>query len=338
MSFGFSSQALCLLLVSLAPCLGQSPSATQMAVYVLDIDTNIKGEFSSVAPELTEALQTAFSEKRNAFKILERRHLDQLVKANQLEKDLQAISHGEPASAQFVRQVRADGFIRGELVDSPDGLVLTVTLVNLNSEVMWQGQASESRAGWLLHETQKRDATKLAGEAEAHFTPSNSSRDHLPSDRRDVPTPRPNTSSSGPSPVNQSDSPSSSTGSTGVVASDNYLAFTVRNCELFGRQLKCLGSVTNRDEKRRAFGIGHSSYLVDDSGNQFPITRSKLGATELEQELEPDLPMSFEIYAGGLPSTLSRISLVLRYVVRPRLGVSGLGYNVLLRNISVSQK
>jgi hypothetical protein len=175
MSYGFSGQALCLLLMLLAPCLGQSPSATRLAVYVLDIDTNMKGEFSLVAPELTEALQTAFSEKRSAFNVLERRHLDQLVKANQLEKDLQAISRGEPVSAQIVRQVRADGFIRGNLIDSPDGVVLTVTLVDLNSEVMWQGQASESRAGWLLHETQKRNATKLAAEAEERFKPSNSS-------------------------------------------------------------------------------------------------------------------------------------------------------------------
>jgi hypothetical protein len=155
----------------------RSSLATQMATYVLDVDTNIKGEFGLVAPQLTEALQTAFSEKRDVFKILERRHLDQLVKANQLEKDLQAISHGEPASPQFVRQVRADGFIRGELIDGPDGVVLTVTLVNLNSEVMWEGQAKESRAGWLLHDTQTKDAAKLAGEAEVHFRPSNPSRD-----------------------------------------------------------------------------------------------------------------------------------------------------------------
>jgi hypothetical protein len=179
MSFRISCQAFSLLLVLLAPCFSQSTSGTQIAVYVLAIDTNIKGEFSSVAPELTEALQTAFSDKSAAFKILERRHLDQLVKANQLEKDIQAISRGEPASPQFVRQVRADAFVRGELADSPDGVTLTVTLVNLNSEVMWQGQASESRAAWLLHETQKRDTAKLAEEAELHFRPANLSRDVL---------------------------------------------------------------------------------------------------------------------------------------------------------------
>ncbi len=162
MTLGFHrfAQALCVFFVMLEACLAQSaprthagpkPAAatTQMATYVLDVDTNTKGEFGSVAPQLTEALQTAFSEKRDVFKILERRHLDQLVKASQLERDLQSISHGEPASAQFVRQVRADGFIRSELVDGPDGVVLTVTLVNLNSEVMWAGQARESSAGWL---------------------------------------------------------------------------------------------------------------------------------------------------------------------------------------------
>jgi hypothetical protein len=96
---------------------GTAHPTKQIATYVLDVDTNMKGEFGAVAPQLTEGLQTAFSEKRDTFKILERHHLDQLVKANQLEKDSQANSHGEPASEQFVRQVRADGVIRGELID-----------------------------------------------------------------------------------------------------------------------------------------------------------------------------------------------------------------------------
>lgn len=167
----FCSRTLCLLSL-IAPCLGQSPPAPQIAVYVLEIDTNIKGEFSSVAPELTQAIQTSFSEKANAFKILERNHLDQIVKANQLERDLQAVSRGEPVSQNLTRRIRADAFIRGELVDGADGVMLTVTLVNLNSEILWQGQASESRAGWLLHETQKKDAAKMAAEAEAHLRPS----------------------------------------------------------------------------------------------------------------------------------------------------------------------
>jgi hypothetical protein len=169
-----------LLITLLEPCVAQSHSTKQIATYILDVDTNMKGEFGAVAPQLTEALQTAFSEKRDTFKILERHHLDQLVKADQLEKDLQAISHGEPASEQFVRQVRADGFIRGELIDGSDGVVLTVTLVNLNSEVMWQGQARESRAGWLVHENQSKDAEKLAEEAETHFKVASSSRDDQP--------------------------------------------------------------------------------------------------------------------------------------------------------------
>jgi hypothetical protein len=182
MSCGFRDRALgfTLFIMLLELCVAQSHPTKQIATYVLDVDTNMKGEFGAVAPQLTEALQTAFSGKRDTFKILERHHLDQLVEANQLEKDLQAISHGEPASEQFVRQVRADAFIRGELIDGSDGVILTVTLVNLNSEVMWQGQARESRAGWLVHDNQSKDAANLAEEAETHFKLASSGRDEQP--------------------------------------------------------------------------------------------------------------------------------------------------------------
>jgi len=131
----------------------------------------MKGDIESVAPALAEALQMAFGEKRNAFTVLERRHLDQVVKANQLERDLYAISHGGRPSEH---QVKADGFLRSELVDGPDGAVLTVTLVSLDSVVIWQGQARESRAAWLVHETQIRNAEKLASEAESHIIPGTS--------------------------------------------------------------------------------------------------------------------------------------------------------------------
>jgi hypothetical protein len=151
-----------------------------MAVYVLDVDTNIKGEFSPVAPELTDALQTAFSEKRDVLKILERSHLDQLVRANQLETDLNSILHGGAVSAQFVRLIHADGFLRSELVDGPDGVVLTVTLVDLNSEILWQGQAIESRASWLLHDIQRKDAARLADQIEVRLSPSHSGLNRPP--------------------------------------------------------------------------------------------------------------------------------------------------------------
>ena len=176
----YSCLILWVLTASLMPCLGQPSLSKPISVYILDVDTNIKGDFSFVAPELTQVLQTAFSAKHDVFNILERSRLDQLVSANQLESDLNSLLHGKTVSSHFVQLIQADGFIRSALVDGPDGVVLTVTLVNLNSEILWQGQIRESRANWLVHDVQIRNAAKLADEAAARFRLSASNQEALP--------------------------------------------------------------------------------------------------------------------------------------------------------------
>jgi hypothetical protein len=236
-----------------------------MAVYVLDVDTNIKGEFSPVAPELTEALQTAFSEKHEVFNILERRHLDQLVRANQLEKDLDAISHGGTASAQFVRQIRADGFIRSELVDSPDGVVLTVTLVNLNSAVIWQAQLSESRAAWLLHDIQKRDAEKLAEEAAVRFKPSEGN----PATQTQSPLSPAvqNPEGQPPSPTGAQHVPEASKAETFVTA---YYRLSAGAARKDGNHLTLSITAESLSDKPIRFVVQTiSCYLLDENGNRW---------------------------------------------------------------------
>ena len=71
-NFLHSCSILWILSASLTPCLGEASTAKPITAYVLDVDTNIKGDFSAVAPELTQALQTAFSAKDDVFNILER--------------------------------------------------------------------------------------------------------------------------------------------------------------------------------------------------------------------------------------------------------------------------
>jgi hypothetical protein len=150
------------------PCLGQRTDQP-LEVYVLDVDSNLTGEFSSVGPALTEAIQSAFSSRSGTFHVLERRHLEQIVKANQLERDFETLVHGGAPSSQFVKLISANGFVRSELVDGSDGAVLTISIIELNSEIVWQGQAQETRAGWLIHANQFKDASKLAQDAEAAF-------------------------------------------------------------------------------------------------------------------------------------------------------------------------
>lgn len=150
--------------------LGNPAASTTLTVYVLDIETNIKGDFSAVAPALTSALETAFAD-RHVFQILDRRNLNLIVKQNQLEKDIQALGQGGQPSQRFIQLVKgADGFIHGELVSGPDGVVLTVTLTGLDSRILWKGEsAAHTLAEWQLRAIQKMEAETLAAKAEARL-------------------------------------------------------------------------------------------------------------------------------------------------------------------------
>lgn len=167
-----SVRALSLLLASLCPAFGQPVPPKPLAVYILEIETDVKGDFSKAAGQLTSALETAFT-NHHAFKVLERRNLSLIVKQNQLEKDLQAVLEGSPLSQRLVRHVQgADGFIYGELKNGADGAVLTLFLTGLNSVRLWEGQASHTLAKWQLSETQKTEAEALAAMAEARLWPA----------------------------------------------------------------------------------------------------------------------------------------------------------------------
>src|ERR1035441_2763498 len=99
----YSLSMLFVFIALLTPCHGQTSPPKPMSVYVLDVTTNLKGDFSTIAPELTQVLQTALSQRHDVFNILERSHLDQLVRAYQLESDLDSILQGKTPSTHFVQ-------------------------------------------------------------------------------------------------------------------------------------------------------------------------------------------------------------------------------------------
>jgi hypothetical protein len=151
-------------------CLSQQLPPKAIKVYLLGVDSDLKGEFSQVAPELTGALRTAFSSQSDFFTLLDRTNLDALVKANQLEGDLDAVFHGAVPSSKLARIAHADiahadGFIRSELRNGADGAVLSVALVKLDSEIPWSTQIIFTLAKWLSNDTQKSAASYLAQDA-----------------------------------------------------------------------------------------------------------------------------------------------------------------------------
>jgi hypothetical protein len=120
---------------------------------------------------------------------------------------------------------------------------------------------------------------------------------------------------------------------------DNSILFTLTSCGHSGPLVKCFGSVTNKDEKRRGLGINVGSFgyytdLFDNLGNQYHVRRARLGAEDSprEQELEPELPIKFMLQFDGVPTNITRASIVLNYVIRP----GARAYKVTLRDLPVT--
>ncbi len=153
---------------------GASPApARPIAVYVLDFQTDLKGENSSIAASMTKAVEAAFSKRREAFNVLSRRELTELIRQNKLEKDLHAVERGDRPSAGFSNQFRtAEGFVRGEMKNEVDGVVLSIALIGLNSEVRWADEKTLSLYQWLSSEVRATEAQKLAAAAAAALLPA----------------------------------------------------------------------------------------------------------------------------------------------------------------------
>lgn len=154
-----------------------------LAIYVLDFDTNIIGENRAVAVNLATSVETAFSQRRADFKVLERRNLNELVRQNKLEQDLHAIRRGDRPSAQFIRLSQADGILQGELkADHLGGVVLTLSLIKLDSEKLWQSQKIHTLYEWLNGDLRARDAVELAADAAASINLPSKSAPHIAQD------------------------------------------------------------------------------------------------------------------------------------------------------------
>lgn len=145
-----------------------------LAIYVLDFDTNIKGEHRTLAVDLATSIETAFSQ-RPVFKIVDRRRVNDIIHQYRMERDLRAFARGEPSSPQFIKQMisQADAMLRGEL--NNDGLgsvILTVSLTKFDSEKPWQSKKVHKLLEWLDPEQQAKDAADLAADAAAKINAS----------------------------------------------------------------------------------------------------------------------------------------------------------------------
>ena len=148
-------------------------AAQPLAIYVSDLDSNIAGENRLVAQYLSDAIETAFTRRRVAFRLLERRKYNEIIQRNKLEKDLQAFTRGGRPSDRLMEQLHeADGVVAGDLRETRlDGVVLTVSLTRMNLEKVWQAQRKHSLYEWLSSEVRDREAESLAADAATVLQP-----------------------------------------------------------------------------------------------------------------------------------------------------------------------
>ena len=84
---------------------GQTAGHTPLAICVLDFDTNLK-ENRSVASDLSTAMETALGKRRNVFRMVERKSVNEIVQRNKAEEQLKAFVRGEKPPARSSSRVR----------------------------------------------------------------------------------------------------------------------------------------------------------------------------------------------------------------------------------------
>ena len=150
---------------------GQAPVHTPLAICVLDFDTNLK-ENRSIATDLSTAMETALGKRRNVFRIVERKSVNDIVKQNKAEDQLKQLVRGEKPPAQLMQKLKGiDALVRGEFSERLGIVTLTVSLTGTDTEKLWQGQRRHQIYDWLNPETQEKEAEALAAEAAATLLP-----------------------------------------------------------------------------------------------------------------------------------------------------------------------
>ncbi len=154
-------------------CCAAPSCAKPLTIYVADFDTNISGESRAVAKQLTEAIDTAFTRRSADFRVLERRKINDVIRANKLESDLRKFAGGGDASQKLRTQLpEIDAIVTGTLQETRlEGVILTIALTRINSEKPWQQQRSHSLLEWLAAKVRNEESVWLAADAASSLLP-----------------------------------------------------------------------------------------------------------------------------------------------------------------------
>jgi hypothetical protein len=158
-----SGRVIFLLTVLLPSAFGQSSRPKPLMLSFNNVDTNIKGDFGDVALQISSRIRLAFAGKGKFFGIVDASDTSGMSKQKQNEEEVDK-ANGVPVSPHRLKRHHSDANFSGTLKETPDGVVLELTIQELDL-VLWQQQATHTKAQWQLIDIQNKDIARLVHDA-----------------------------------------------------------------------------------------------------------------------------------------------------------------------------
>lgn len=263
--------------------------------------TDLQGNVTELGRFISEELSTQLVLDAKSFTVVERIQLAAILKEHQI-----SISGlVDPATIKKLGQFAGvDAIVTGTLVPFSDSVRLTAKVLDVSTAKMMAVSTAD------LPRTKAIDDLLSRGIA----TDTANSRGSVAG------------TSSRPAPI--------------ASLEQNEFLFLIKSCVRRGDHIQCSGSITNKANRVRGFGINSGLGLsgttaVDNNGNSYASDRQRVGQMDAggSAQLMPELPMNFYVSYPGVDPTATQLSLVLSY-----LADGNPQPDVLFRNIPLAQK
>jgi len=278
----------------------------KQTVAVVDF-TDLQGNVTELGRFLAEEFSIALSLTAKDFEVIDRTHLKTLLQ----EHRLAATGIIDPQTARRLGEIAGvQALVTGSITAFGDTVRLSAKVLDTSTAKMLGAATAD------IPRTKAIDELLARGIGDA-----------MNPERTEKPT--------------QLDPPRSRDAKV-LAMERHHLLLVLRGCSRSGHTVSCVGSVTNKAEKRRNIGLAGSPYAnaVDDAGNQYKSISISFGRGT-DSELEPDLPVSFSVTVEDVAAGASRINIVLVYFgfyadEAPMLGMGGA--KAAFRDVAIQQK
>ncbi len=266
----------------LSSALAKSITASgRKTVAVIDF-TDLQGNVTELGRFLAEEFSIDLLADAKGFEVIDRTHLKAILQ----EHKLATTGLIDPQTARKLGQIAGvDTLVTGTIIPLGDSVRLTAKVLDTSTARMVGASTADIPKTRAIEEL----LAKGIGSSQA----STLSENRTTSDAR---------AGGGPFSVEEND-----------------LLFVLKSCRRSGRALSCVGSVTNKSDRRLSVYFGSGVQVVDDLGNQYKyeppgnIKATLQFGRDLSEQLEPSLPVKFSMSVNDIDPAATRVNIILSY-------------------------